>query len=798
MLISRKWLSQYMNLDDIDDATLADKITSAGNEVEGIEYLASGSKLVVGEVIKCEDHPDSDHLKVCQVNIGTETLQIVCGAPNCRKGLKVIVALDGCILPSAEIKKGIIRGVESNGMLCSLLELGVDSKSLTDYQKAGIEELGEDAVVGDHDVLAYLGLDDVILDVGLTPNRSDCLAAFSMAIEVGATLNKEVKLPEFKGAAEEGTESQLVVKSETEKCPLYSGKIIRNVKIGPSPKWIRQLLVSSGIKSINNVVDISNLVMLETGQPLHFFDLSKLDKEEIIVKDGLTTKYEALDGITYDIEPDDIMITVAGKPVAIAGVMGGEDSKIDDDTKGILIEAATFDHVSIRNTARRLNLNTDASIRYQKGIEPAAPYKAMDRAVQLLKKYADASSIEETKYSAQRKIKPLVINVDLDNINHHLGTEFSDDQMIEVLKRLRLDPVRTDREVQLTIPTYRQDLAIEEDISEEIIRLLGYDNLPSTLPEMPMTVGRLNKRQALRRNIRDILTNQGYYEAITYTLISDEDNDNRIMDTGKEKIQLASPMSEEHKIIRSSIIPSLLHSVAYNMARSIDNVPLFEISNVYAGDDSEERLAIALNGNLQESRWQNFAIVSSFYTMKGLIQAVLEKLGYNSTRVIFKENGSDKRHFHPYRSAEVYIGKDLLGVFGAIHPNMAKQYGVSDNCIIAELNLEVIINNKTSKTKYEEISRYPAISRDLALVVKENVKVGDIIRTIVKCGRKIITDVEVFDVYTGEHVADGYKSIAISVTFQSKERTLKDEEINSVYEKILIALKKEHDAELRA
>lgn len=795
MLISKKWLSQYMDLSDISAEEIADKITSAGLEVEGIEKGAQATNLVIGYVENCVPHKDSDHLNVCQVNVGTDVRQIVCGAPNVKAGQKVIVALPGAKLPDGKIKEGVIRGEESKGMICSLLELGVDAKSLTDEQKAGIEVLDEDAVVGDTHVLEYLGLDDVVLDVGLTPNRNDCMAAFAMAKECGAVLNKEVTLPNFKGAAKVGEPTQLVVKSETANCPIYSGKIIREVTIKESPKWMKQLLMASNIKSINNVVDISNLVMLETGQPLHFFDLSKLEKEEIVVRDDLNCKYVALDDMEYDIVEGDIMITVADKPVAIGGIMGGDNSKIDNDTKGILIEAALFNNVATRNTSRRLNLNTDASIRYQKGIEPNAPYDAMDRAVQLLIEYADAKGIEETVYSNEWKVEEKEIDVHLTHINALLGTSFKEEQVMNVLSSLDLRPIINGDMIHVTIPTYRQDLNIEADIAEEVIRLIGFDDLPSTLPLMPQTVGAFTPKQKLRRKLRDIMTGQGYYEAETYTLVSEKLHDDSIMPF-TSRIELASPMSEDRKIIRGSILPSLLNAVAYNKARSIKDIPLFEISNVYSNDEVEERLAITLSGSLQKSRWMKHDVKADFYTMKGLVQSILETLGYNTTRVMFKENDVDTKHFHPYQSACVYIGRDLLGVIGKIHPVMAKEYDV-DEVVMAELKLDVILNNKASKVKFEPISKFPSVTRDLAFVVKEDVKVADIIKSIKK-NAKVIRDVEVFDIYTGEHVEAGYKSIALSVVFQSNEKTLQDAEINEIHEKILATLEKELDAKLRA
>lgn len=795
MLISKKWLSQYIDISDFSMEEIADKITAAGLEVEGIEYGSTATNLVIGIVEECVDHPDSDHLHICKVNDGKQIRQIICGAPNVCEGLKVIVALPGSKLAGGEIKKGVIRGVESDGMLCSLQELGVDPKSLSDAQKAGIEELSEDAVVGDKDVLAYLGLDDIVLDIGLTPNRNDCLAAFAMAKEVGAVLKREVNLPFYEGCANQGTPTKLKVSSISEKCPLYLGKIIREVTIKESPKWMKQRLMASNIKCINNVVDISNLVMLETGQPLHFFDLAQLEKEEIVVKNGITCEYTALDEITYQIEPEDIMITVNDKPVAIGGIMGGDNSKIIDSTKGILIESASFDSVSIRNSSRKFNLNTDASIRNQKNIEPNAPYAAMDRAVQLLIEYADAKGIEETVSNTNKNIVFTEIDVNLPRINTLLGTKFSEEEVMNVLTRLNLQPSKKNQDIHVIIPTYRQDLSIEADIAEEIIRILGFDDLVSTMPVMPDTVGCLTPRQALRRNLRGILSKVGYYEALTYTLTSQERLNDAIMPFDSH-IELASPMSEDRKIIRTSILPSLLDAVAYNTARSLKDVALFEISNVYAKDKVDERLAVVLSGNLQKCRWQNFAIEANFYTMKGLVQSILEHLGFKEERINFQVNEQDTKHFHPYQSACVYIGKELFGLVGTIHPFMAKRYGVNDDCVMCELNLEILLKNKASKVKFEPISKYPQVTRDLALLVKDDVQVATIIKAIKK-NSPLIQAVEAFDVYVGDHVEKGYKSIALSIIFQSQDSTLKEEEINAIHDKILDTLKNELSAQLR-
>lgn len=794
MITSKKWLSQYVDLSDISVEELADKLTTAGLEVEGLHPMAQGTNLTIGHVLECEDHPDSDHLHVCKVDLGDKVDQIVCGAPNVKAGLKVIVAKPGAKLPGGEIKNGVIRGVESNGMICSLLELGVDPKSLTDYQKAGIEELGDDAVVGT-DPLAYLGLDDTLIDIGLTPNRSDCLASFALAKELGAILHREVKLPEFEGASDIGEPTNLKVSSTTEKCPLFLGKVIKEVTIKPSPKWIQEILHAAGVKAINNVVDISNLVMLETGQPTHFYDIDKMH-QDIVVSTGFDTMYTALDGVDYKIEPEDIMITTQGNPVGIAGIMGGDDSKIDEETKGIIIEVATFNYVQCRNTSRRLNITSDASIRNSKEIEPGAPKKAMDRCVQLLIEYADAKGIEETAVYGDPTAHNTEFSVSAERINNRLGTNYTTDEMCEVLKWLDFSPVCDGDTITVSVPSYRADIKIEADISEEIIRLIGFDSLKATLPLMEMTQGALNPRQKMTRTIRTLLTHTGAYETETYTLVGQRQVDDAIMGLSPV-VELASPMSEDRKYVRNTLLPSMLDCLAYNQNRSAKDLSLFEMSNVYGKDQVAQHLGIVMAGSLQKSRVHKIDIKSNFYTLKGIVESVLATFGYEGTRIKIKENTIDTVHFHPYASACVYLGKDLFGIFGAIHPTMAKKYDVTKDTVMLEANLEVLLTNKASKVKFEGISKYPAVTRDLAFVVKKEVCVGDIVDAIKRCGKSIIKNVEVFDIYTGEHVASDSKSIALSIVFQSNEKTLTDKEINDVHEKILAALKKECNAELR-
>ncbi|MGI6510955.1 MAG: phenylalanine--tRNA ligase subunit beta [Catenisphaera adipataccumulans] len=799
MLISRKWLSQYMDISDLSIEEIADRVTSAGFEVENVYKLSQGTNLVIGHVEECYDHPNSDHLHCTKVNIGSEIVPIVCGAPNVAAGQNVIVALPGAKLPGGEIKEGVIRGEASNGMICSLLELGVDPHTLSEEQKVGIEELPADAPVGDHDPLGYLGLDDEVLDISLTPNRSDCMSAFNMAVETGAILDRPVTLPDYAHAADGGKPTQLHVASETKICPHFMGKVIGKITIKESPKWMKELLSASGVHSINNVVDISNIVMLETGHPMHFYDKDAIKDQEITVKDGFDTDYTALDGVTYHLEPQDAVITNQGKPIGIAGIMGGDDSKILDTTSGLIIECANFNHVAIRNTSRRLNLNTDASIRYQKGIEPLSCQKAMDRAVQLLKEYADADEIEETVEYGSDGYRPKTVTCTLADLNGRLGTDFTFEEVCDVFKRLRFEPEANGDQIICHIPSYRTDIEGKADLSEEVIRLLGYDRLPSTLPLMEMTEGKLNPKQRMIRQTREIFTAQGLQDCITYTLVSTEKKDNAILGI-KDPIELSIPISEERRWIRTSILPSLLDVVAYNHAHSIKDVNVFELSDVSATCGACTHLAFVLSGSLQSTRWLDYDVPADFYTAKGIVEEWLDRIGINARMVSYVVNKKDTEHFHPYRSAEIHVGKKCVGLLGQIHPKYAKTTDTKD-VIMAEIDFDALFDVKKSKIKFKPVSKYQSVSRDISFVIKRTVPAEDIIREIRKNGKlnkeNIIRDVEIFDVYEKAPLPPTVKSVALSILFQAENRTLKDQEVNDVFDQIVAALEKKFQIELR-
>lgn len=802
MKISKKWLERYMDLGQRSMDEIATTVTNAGFEVEDIVPLSQGTNLVIGEVLTCKDHPDSDHLHITTVNTGDQVRPIVCGAPNVAAGQKVIVALPGAKLPGGEIKSGKIRGEVSDGMICSLAELGVDKHTLSEAQLSGIEVLDQDAPVGHTDPLGYLGYDDTVLDIGLTPNRADCQAAWNMASETAAILNIPCQLPEVAGAADIASDvpTQLKIVSETEKCPHFYGKVVNSVTIKPSPKWMQELLRASGMNSINNVVDISNIVMLETGQPMHFYDKNALPHQEITVKDNLDTDYTTLDGETYHLQSGDVVITSNGQPIGIGGVMGGNDSKVEDNTQGIIIECASFDHVSIRNTARRLNLNTESSIRYQKGIEPLAAKKAIDRAVDLLIQYADAKDFEQTVEFGCDHYEEKTITCTVEQINHRLGTDFAKEEIVDVFARLNLEPTVEGTTITVKVPSTRQDLEGMADLSEEVIRMIGYDRLPSTLPVMEMTEGKLNPQQRQRRFIQTFLCENGLQDAITYTLVSSTKKENAIFSTG-DALELPTPLSEERRYLRTSILPSLLESAAYNHSRGNKGVNMFEISELTSTQGVIEHLAIVLTGAMNETRWLKTSTPADFYTLKGLVETILERSGISENRLFFKPNQKDTTHFHPGRSAEVYIGKDLIGLMGEIHPLYANEVGLK-HAVMAELDLDQILETKKSKIRFTPVSKYPAVYRDLAFVVEKDLPASKIVEVIKRSGKlgkeSIVKNVDVFDVYQGEHVGEHEKSIALTMTFQSDVQTLDDKTITTIFNSIIDAIVNQCKATLRS
>ncbi len=796
MKITYNWLKQYIDLSDISKQKLADVLTKAGHEVESYQDQAYGTDLVIGQVLSCQKHPNADSLSICQVDVGTDVRQIVCGAPNVAANQKVIVALPGCKLASGEIKESVVRGEKSNGMICSLSELNVDKKLLSEEQLAGIEVLSADAIVGNKKVLEYLGLDDTIYEISLTPNRADCLSIWALAKDLGAVLNRDVDLPDYSYNAKK-LKTDLIIDSKTDKAPYFVGTIINNLTIKESPLWLKRALNSVGVKAINNVVDISNYVMLETGQPLHFYDLAKIPAKEITVKNGLDEIYTALDGQQYHVLEEDLMITTEGRAIGYAGIMGGEDSKIDENTKGIIIEAAHFNLVNVRNTSRRLGLFTEAATRFSKGIDPKAALAATERSIQLLIELADAENIEETVIYGDMEYKPAVIEASVQKINSLLGTHFKYDEMYQVFKALDFKPEKKDNDIIITyIPSYRTDIEIWQDLSEEIIRILGYENIVSTLPKMPTTQAKYAENGESRRVINAMLNGNGFNEIITYSLVSQENVEAGILSIGTP-VRISNAMGEDRRYYRTSLLPSMLDCVSFNMARGNYEYSLFETAKVYS-DEGQERLhlSLAMSEKTTYSKWQNVYGNNDFYSIKGIILNILEKLGYDEKRIFFKPVSNPKELLHPNKAADIYLGKQLIGNAGHIHPFAKKKYEI-DEAVIAEIDLDAIFDEKPSRIKYEKIARYPAVNYDLALVVEEEITAQQIVSTIKKAGGSLLDVVEIFDVYRGKGIKEGYKSVAVSISYRSKEKTLSENDILPTHRQVLEQLSNKLDAVLR-
>lgn len=794
MQLSYQWLSQYVDLNGITPQELAERMTRAGLEVEGIVSFPKIDGLVIGEIVTCQAI-EGTHLHKTEVRIGkSRLLQIVCGAPNCRSGLKVIVAMPGTRLPSGTIALRTLHDVESQGMLCALSELGIDAKWIHARQD-GIEELPADAPVGETNVLAYLGLDDTLLDVSLTPNRADCSAMWNMAMEVGAIVNRPVTLPDCKDAAKGGETASMHVEIQTPRCFRYIGKVIHHVQIGPSPKWMQDRLRTAGINSINNVVDISNYVMLETGQPLHFYDLARFKTKTIRVVDQRRQTITALDGVTFSIMPEDILICDGEEASGIAGIMGGRESMIDGETTSLFLEAAHFDAASIRHTATRLNLITEAAQRFMKGLEEMAMEKAIDRSVQLLKELAQADDMETPIVAGESTYRPIVIQETRSHCNALLGTAFTMEQIQDVLNRLHFQPHVEGDTFTCHIPSYRIDMKLPADVDEEIIRLLGFDSLPSTLPALSASVGALSPIQRLHRMTANVFLGFGLHEIVTYTLVSKAFAEDTAMSCG-EAIALAMPMSDARRFIRTGLMNSMLECVQYNQAHGNKDNLFFEMSSVYAKGRQEERLALCLQGNVQEDTLHHFKEEGDFYALKGMIVAWLKRCGYAEKRIRIEANEKDQIHFHPYRSAAIWLDNVFLGLFGEVHPLYAAAFDLK-RVAYAELCLDVLALVKAGRLQNVPLDKYPSVERDMAVVVSRQVSASALLDSIYKADRKLVKDVKIFDIYEGAPLSRQEKSVALRLVYQAPDHTLREEEIERVHTEIAAQLAKDHEAKLR-
>ena len=776
-MISLEWVKDYIDIENEDLKELAVKITKAGINVEKV-ITNHIDNLVIGEVIECIDHPDSDHLHICKVDVG-EVIQIVCGASNVRKGIKVLVALPGCVLPgNFQIKSGKIRGQESNGMICALFELGLEEKTEENYNK-GIAEL-ETNLENGTDANIYLGTNDTLYELDIHKHRNnDCYYHIGFAYEIACILNKKVTLPELSYTeSKENIKDIVTLKVDTPNCPYYSTKIVKNVKVGESPEFIKKRLVSAGMRSINNVVDISNYVMLEFGQPLHFFDLNKLGTNILVRQAKENEEIKTLDGIDRVLTEKDIVITDGQKPVCIAGVMGGENTDVDESTKDILIESAIFDPISIRYTANNLNLRSEASIRYGKGLNYEYTDNALDRACHLLEKYAGATILsEKVIYDNTDKTEKVVI-FKTSEVSKLLGLELTDEDVKVELERLDFAYKYNNQEFTVTIPRRRLDIDPNvNDIAEEIGRLYGYQNLISTLPTVKTRRGVYVGDIRLRKDISKRLRNLGLNETKTYTLTSPE-MAKLFRYEDKKQVFLPNPLSTDKSVVRTTLLPSLINVYEYNKARKVKDILLYEISKTYDESYNEDvKVAILMKGDYLINSWQRTTTKCDFYILKGIIENLFDYLGFKN-RYTFE--ASILPEIHPGVSAKILLDREEIGIIGKVHPNHIK-----DDVYVCEISMTRLYSKQIKPLKYKEISKYPTIEKDVAFVVENNVTNKEIMDTIKKSGGRLLTNINVFDLYTGENVKENEKSLAYKLTFQEETRTLTDEEVMQQFNKII-------------
>lgn len=789
MLFSLKWLKEMVSIPCTREELVA-KFNLMSSEVEDHYPLVTATNLTIGYVKTCIMHPQSDHLHICEVDVAKEVLQIVCGAPNVAAGQKVIVALEGAILPgNFKIKKSTIRGVESNGMICSLDELGIEHKY---HQEDGIHVLPESSVIG-LNPLEVLHFDDEVIELSLTPNRGDLLSMMGIAYDVSAMLDSKLNLKDV--VVKETKEINPVkVSTQTTSCKSYYARVIRDVEIKESPEWLKARLIASGIRPINNVVDITNYVMLETGQPLHAFDFDKLKTKSILVRNAFENEtIVTLDGKTRTLVSDDIVITDGEKPVALAGVMGGESTQIDLSTKTILLESAVFDGLTIRKTSKRLDLRSESSSRFERGLDPNRTLLACNRAAELFQQLAGGNVLAHVSSFETQSLVPIAVELPLSKLIKVTGYQYSENLVSSVLKRLHFDHEINNNIFRVLVPTRRIDIKTYQDIIEEVVRIAGYELIPTTLPKSAIP-GSLTEVQKQKRLIRETLSTLGLNETITYSLTSETEA--KLFDySNQESVQLLYPIVETRGTMRHSQIPALLEVLNYNLSRKAENVHLFEIGKGYSKQGETEFISGLLTGTLDESKWQGISRVVDFFVVKGILEVLLNKLNVSKTDFLPPTNPHPK--LHPGISAEIMIGDQFIGWVGKLHPSLLAEKSLPDTYVF-ELDLKAILNASLPNERMKEISKFPAVTRDLAIVIDRNVSANQVIDTLKKAGKKTLIDIFIFDVYQGEKVPQDKKSIALTLTFQDNTKTLSTEEIDQLVSKVIKSIALDLHGELRS
>lgn len=803
MKLSYKWVKEYLDL-NIPAKDLAEKIERTAVEVDSVSRLADGlKKIVTGKVLSMENHPDSDHLHVCQVDVGEEEpLQIVCGAPNVAAGQTVIVALPGSrIGGNVKIKKSKMRGVQSNGMICALDEIGFSKDVVPKEWEDGIYVFDDSVPVGE-DVYSYLGMDDDVIDLDVTPNRGDMLSVLGTVHDLAAIYDQkpEIKKPTVSEDAAIKVEDELSASADQTLAPTYKLRLVKGVKIAPSPAWLQVRLWTSGIRPINNVVDVTNYILLKYGQPLHAFDRNKIDGNISVraAKDGesITT----LDEEERKLAAGDILITDDNKPVAIAGIMGGLDSEISDDTTDVVIESAIFDSIQIRKTARRLVLHSEASQRFERGINYDTVEDAVNEAAQMMAELAGGKVATGIISATDTPRELPTIHVSDKSVNKVLGTDLSLADVTNIFDRLGFTSVKDGDGLDVTIPARRWDIEIPADLNEEVARIYGYDNLPVTLPTGRMGVGALTDTQKNERALRNVLEGLGLTQAISYSLTT-EDKAKMFLTRNSSETKLSFPMTQDHSVLRMNLLSGLLDDVAYNKARKVGNVALYEFGRVFFKDSEEQvrpeevsHVAGVLSGNLVDKSWSHQSVKADFFMVKGIVEKLIENFAPNG-EVEFVADNSIKE-MHPGRTAKVLVHGKEVGFVGQIHPVTEKQFKINDTYAF-ELDFDLLNSLPKNADQFSPISKFPSIKRDIALLVDDAISNDDLLKVISKRGGAYLANIELFDLYTGENVADGKKSLAYSLTFENKRDTLKDDEVNASMEKIKKHLTDELNAEIR-
>ncbi|WP_143462069.1 phenylalanine--tRNA ligase subunit beta [Levilactobacillus enshiensis] len=802
MKISYNWIKEYLDL-DVKPVDLAEKIERTSVEVDDVVTPSEGlKKIVVGHVLSVEAHPDSDHLHICQVDVGEdEPLQIVCGAPNIAKGQMVIVALPGSrIAGNVKIKKSKMRGIPSAGMICALQEIGFSDDVVPKDYVDGIYVLPADATPGD-DVYDYLGMNDSLIDLDVTPNRGDMLSLNGTLRDLAAIYDKPVTLdqPEVKETGE-AIADQLTIHADADLAPQYRMRLVKQVKITPSPMWLQIRLWNAGYRPINNVVDITNYIMLKYGQPLHAFDYDKFAGQDVYVRNAKAgEKLTTLDEGEHDLDDHDIVIADDQAPIALAGVMGGLTTSITDETTTVAIEAAVFEHDHIRKAAQRHNLHTDASQRFERGINRAGVQDALDAAAEMMTDLADGVVQTGTAVGSDNVPEPAVIPLSLTHVNAVLGTTLELAKVVHILESLGFTVATAGEDMTVTVPIRRNDIHIPADLLEEIARIYGYDELPTTLPTGRMTMGTLTSAQKLMRATRHSLEGLGLNQAISYALTT-ADKAKMFMMQPSAETDLAWPMSTDHAVLRMNVVTGLLDDIAYNTARKVKDVALYEQGRVFYREDGndrpseEEHIAGAITGTLMPAGWNQPAKDVDFYQIKGIVAAYLKDMAINGD--VTYEANADMPEMHPGRTADILVHGHRIGFMGQVHPTIAKKFKIGATYVF-ELNLQAIIDMPKQENQYDVISRYPAITRDIAMLVPDEVTNDQIVALIEKRGGAFLQSVKLFDVYDGVKVPKGKKSLAYTLTYQDKHETLVDDAVTQAFEKVEKRLQDDLGAEIR-